>query len=141
MKKACDEYFYLPHRSEHRGVGGLFFDDLNSGNFGEDFRTGKVYRIFVSTRIFSNLQPTSKYVLWKKRENFSFIGEVDMQSSIFLHDRGTKYGIQSGRRIESVLSSMPPLASWVYNFPVEEESQERSLTEYYLIPRDWVKTH
>jgi len=139
MKKDCDSYFYLPHRGEHRGIGGLFFDDFNSASFEST--------LALVERIGNSFLPLYEEIFTSKNKlNFS---EQNRQFQLFrrgryvefnlLHDRGTKYGLQSGRKVENVLASMPPLVSWVYNYPILEGSPEHRLTNFFLKPRNWLK--
>jgi coproporphyrinogen III oxidase len=139
MKKDCDNYFYLTHRQEHRGIGGLFFDDWNRDGFEKSFQLVK--------DIGDTFMPSFQSI-FERRHRMSF---TDNNRHFQLHrrgryvefnlvnDRGTKYGLESGRRIESVLSSMPPLASWNYDFIPEHGSEEERLTSFFLVPRDWLK--
>ena len=139
MKKKCDEYFYLPHRDEQRGIGGLFFDDLTSKDFNTTFA--------IVEKIGESFLPLYKEI-FHRRESEEF-SEKNRAFQLYrrgryaefnlLIDRGTKYGLQSGRRVENVLASMPPLASWVYEYPLEEGSPEHLLTDFYLKPKDWIK--
>ena len=138
LKATCDEYFYLPHRDECRGVGGLFFDDWNKDGFDMSFS-------FVRGLGDSFLQAYGPIL--ERRKNTPY-GEREREFQLYrrgryaefnlVHDRGTRYGLQSGRRIESVLASMPPLASWRYNYVPEPGSEEAKLTDYFLKPRDWI---
>ena len=138
LKRKCDEYFYLPHRDECRGVGGVFFDDWILDGFGPSFDfTRRVGDAFLpayepifrrrSTTPYSDEQ--RQFQLYRRGRYAEFNLAID---------RGTKYGLQSGRRIESVLASLPPLVRWEYNFQPDPESAEEKLTEYYLKPRDWL---
>ncbi|MFL6870503.1 MAG: oxygen-dependent coproporphyrinogen oxidase [Candidatus Azotimanducaceae bacterium] len=139
FKAACDEYFYLPHRQETRGVGGIFFDDWSEGGFNASFKLVK--------SVGDSFLPAYIPIFAKRKdEEFS-----DAQREFQLYrrgryaefnlaiDRGTRYGLQSGRRVESVLASLPPLAKWIYNYQAEPNSREAELTEYYLKPQDWLK--
>ena len=136
-KKWCDEYFYLKHRDETRGVGGLFFDDLNGWEFDKCFD----YMQAVGKGFIDAYVP-----LMSKRKNTPFT-ENHRQFQLYrrgryvefnlVFDRGTLFGLQSGGRTESILMSMPPLARWEYNFQAEADSEEAKLSEY-LVPRDWV---
>ena len=136
-KKWCDEYFYLKHRDETRGVGGLFFDDLNGWEFDKCFD----YMQAVGKGFIDAYVP-----LMSKRKNTPFT-ENHRQFQLYrrgryvefnlVFDRGTLFGLQSGGRTESILMSMPPLARWEYNFRAEAGSEEAKLSEY-LVPRDWV---
>ncbi|GAD81139.1 oxygen-dependent coproporphyrinogen oxidase [Vibrio ezurae] len=136
-KKWCDEYFYLPHRGETRGVGGLFFDDLNKWSFEKSF----AYIQAVGEGF------TKAYVpIIEKRKNTPFT-EQQRQFQLYrrgryvefnlVYDRGTLFGLQSNGRTESILMSMPPLARWEYNYQVAEGSHEDRLYKEYLVPREW----
>jgi coproporphyrinogen III oxidase len=138
FKKNCDEYFFLPHRAETRGVGGLFFDDLVRGSFEETFALvrsigdhyPKAYLPIVKRRMGTP---------WGERErDFQLYRRGRYVEFNLLYDRGTRYGLESGRRVESVLASMPPLARWIYAFVPEPGSPEEELTRTFLRPRDWL---
>jgi len=137
-KKWCDEYFYLKHRDETRGVGGLFFDDLNQW----DFETCLDYIKAVGQGFIDAYLP-----IMNKRKGLQY-GEQQRQFQLYrrgryvefnlVFDRGTLFGLQSGGRTESILMSMPPLARWEYNFQAEANSAEAKLNDY-LMPRSWLK--
>lgn len=137
-KKWCDDYFYLKHRNETRGVGGLFFDDLNQWGFEQCFEfmqaVGKGY--------------IDAYVpIIEKRKNTEFT-EHQRQFQLYrrgryvefnlVYDRGTLFGLQTGGRTESILMSMPPLVRWEYNYHPVEGTAEFKLSERYLKPQDWL---
>ena len=136
-KKWCDKYFYLKHRDETRGVGGLFFDDLNKWDFEQCFDYIKA----VGTGFIDAYVP-----LMEKRKNTPF-DENNRQFQLYrrgryvefnlVFDRGTLFGLQSGGRTESILMSMPPLARWEYNFQADQDSPEAAL-QHYLVPQDWL---
>lgn len=137
-KKWCDEYFTLKHRNEARGVGGLFFDDLNQGGFercfalaqavGNGFLTG--YLPIVERR---------KQMPWGERERqFQLYRRGRYVEFNLVWDRGTLFGLQSGGRTESILMSMPPLVRWEYGYQPEPGSPEAELTERFLPVRDWI---
>ena len=136
-KKWCDEYFYLKHRNETRGVGGLFFDDLNQW----DFETCLDYIKAVGQGFIDAYVP-----IINKRKNTEFNDE-HRQFQLYrrgryvefnlVFDRGTLFGLQSGGRTESILMSMPPLVRWEYNFQAEPNTEEAKLTDY-LVARDWL---
>ncbi|MCE0556568.1 oxygen-dependent coproporphyrinogen oxidase [Motilimonas sp. E26] len=136
-KKWCDEYFFLKHRNETRGVGGLFFDDLNKWPF-ED--------CFAFMQAVGNGYCDAYLPIMARRKNTPFT-EQQRQFQLYrrgryvefnlVWDRGTLFGLQSGGRTESILMSMPPLARWEYNLQVEPDSLEAKLTQY-LVPRDWL---
>ena len=138
LKATCDEYFYLGHRQECRGVGGIFFDDWTEGGFEESL--GFVQGI--GDTFLNAYQPIlarRKGEPYSERErDFQLYRRGRYAEFNLAIDRGTKYGLQSGRRIESVLASLPPLVKWIYNFKAEPGSREAELTEYYLKPRDWL---
>ncbi|ENM5787602.1 oxygen-dependent coproporphyrinogen oxidase [Vibrio metoecus] len=135
-KAWCDRYFYLPHRNETRGIGGLFFDDLNEWPFEQCFAymqaVGEGY--------------TQAYVpIVEKRKNTPFT-ERERQFQLYRRgryvefnlvlDRGTLFGLQTGGRTESILMSMPPLARWEYAYQPESGTPEAQLREF-LVPREW----
>lgn len=134
----CDDYFFLTHRQEPRGIGGLFFDDLCSGDFDRDFgflqSVGDsfltAYRPIVEHR-----QPMG----WGERERqFQLYRRGRYVEFNLVHDRGTLFGLQSGGRTESILMSLPPLVRWDYNRHPEPGSPEAALTEYFLTRRNWL---
>ncbi len=137
-KRWCDEYFYLPHRHEPRGIGGLFFDDLNDWGFDRCFGFMRsvgdhflpAYRPIVQRR---------KSLSWGERERkFQLYRRGRYVEFNLIYDRGTLFGLQSGGRTESILMSMPPLASWEYDWHPGEGSPEADLYRLFLQPRDWV---
>ncbi len=138
FKKWCDEYFYLKHRGEPRGVGGLFFDDLNEWDFGKSFAFMQsvgdhyleAYLPIVSRR---------KAIDYGERErDFQLYRRGRYVEFNLVYDRGTLFGLQTGGRTESILMSMPPLVKWRYNWQPEPGSPEAELYEKYLVPRDWI---
>lgn len=138
LKQQCDEYFYLSHRQECRGVGGIFFDDWTAGGFEASFDFVK--------RVGDSFLPAYMPIFDGRKEQPYSEAQRDFQlyrrgryaEFNLAIDRGTKYGLQSGRRIESVLASLPPLVKWVYNYEAPEGSPEERLVTYYLQPRDWL---
>jgi coproporphyrinogen III oxidase len=137
FKKACDEYFYLPHRGEARGIGGLFFDDFAEGGF------GRVLALVESIgshyiRAYLPIVERRKHTPFGEREReFQLYRRGRYAEFNLVYDRGTKYGLASGRRIESVLASLPPLAAWRYEFAPAPGSREEGLVSEFLRPRDW----
>jgi coproporphyrinogen III oxidase len=137
-KKWCDEYFFLKHRNEPRGVGGVFFDDLNEGGF---------ERCFNLTQAVGNAF-TKAYlpVLAKRRDTAYGERERDFQAYRrgryvefnLVWDRGTLFGLQSGGRTESILMSLPPIVKWRYDWKPEAGTPEAALYEIYLQPQEWV---
>ncbi|HTO52708.1 MAG TPA: oxygen-dependent coproporphyrinogen oxidase [Myxococcota bacterium] len=137
LKKACDEYFFLPHRGEPRGIGGLFFDDFAEGGFEAAFALVRS----IGDRYLPAYLPIverRKHTAFGERERgFQLYRRGRYVEFNLVYDRGTKYGMQSGRRIESVLASMPPLAAWRYDFHADPGSPEERLTTEFLRPREW----
>ncbi|MCC7516039.1 MAG: oxygen-dependent coproporphyrinogen oxidase [Pseudomonadales bacterium] len=137
-KKWCDEYFYLKHRNEQRGVGGLFFDDLNQWGF---------EKCFAFLRAVGDSYLTAYRPIIARRKSMSY-GEHQRQFQLYrrgryveynlVYDRGTLFGLQTGGRTESILMSLPPLVSWHYNWHPETGSAEAKLYSHYIVPREWV---
>lgn len=138
FKKWCDEYFYLKHRMEPRGIGGLFFDDLNDW----DFET-----CFAFIQAIGNAYTKAYIPIIKRRKNTSFT-EQQREFQAFrrgryvefnlVYDRGTLFGLQSGGRTESILMSLPPEVRWGYNWHPVPNTPEAELTEYFLTNRNWL---
>ena len=137
FKQQCDDYFYLPHREEGRGIGGLFFDDLNEPDFETCF--GIAVRVCEQFRAaYSTIFNHRKSDLWcATDENWMLHRRGRYAEFNLIYDRGTRYGLQSGRRVESVLASMPPRASWTYEHEAETDEQ-RELMNCLRNPRDWL---
>jgi coproporphyrinogen III oxidase len=137
-KKWCDDYFYLKHRDETRGVGGLFFDDLNEWGFEKSFEfmqaVGNGY-LDAYVPIVEKRKETS---YTDAERGFQLYRRGRYVEFNLVYDRGTLFGLQSGGRTESILMSMPPLARWEYNYQPPSGSKEANLTENYLKPRDWL---
>lgn len=138
FKETCDEYFFLSHRQEARGIGGIFFDDLEEPDWETCFaflRSVGDHFLPAYLPIFERRCETPygererDFQLWRRGRYAEFN---------LVWDRGTKYGLQSGRRIESVLASMPPVVHWKYDYQPEPGSPEAALAEKFLTPRDWV---
>ena len=138
LKAWCDEYFFLPHRQETRGVGGVFFDDWSEGGFDQSLAFVKS----IGDAILPAYQPILERRLGtpytEGQKEFQLYRRGRYAEFNLAIDRGTKYGIQSGRRIESVLASMPPQAIWKYNWQPEPGTHEAELYENYLKPVDWL---
>ena len=138
FKSWCDEYFYLPHRGEARGVGGLFFDDLNDWDFATSFD-------FVRAVGDSFLEAYLPIVERRRQTSFA---DRERQFQLYrrgryvefnlVYDRGTLFGLQSDGRVEAILMSLPPLVRWEYDYQPDPGSPEARLTEYFLQARDWV---
>ena len=138
LKSWCDDYFYLSHRQEARGVGGLFFDDWTEGGFIRSFDFVKSIGDHILPAYVPILEKRKDTPFGKKEEEFLLYRRGRYAEFNLAIDRGTRYGIQSGRRIESVLASMPPRAIWKYNWQPEPGSAESKLYDEFLPIRDWV---
>jgi len=139
-KKWCDDYFYLKHRDEPRGVGGLFFDDLNEEGFEKSFAfmqsVGdhyiKAYRPIVAKRKDTPYgEEQKKFQLYRRGRYVEF-------NLVF--DRGTIFGLQTGGRTESILMSLPPVVHWDYNWQPQPGTPEAKLYSDFLVHRDWLGT-
>ena len=136
-KKWCDEYFHLKHRNETRGVGGLFFDDLNKWEFDKCFDYMKaVGKGFLDAYI-PLMEKRKAMPFDDNHRQFQLYRRGRYVEFNLVFDRGTLFGLQSGGRTESILMSMPPLARWEYNFQPEAGSPEAALQDY-LVPQDWL---
>ncbi len=138
FKKWCDDYFYLPHRAEPRGVGGIFFDYLE----------GDLERLFGFVRDCGDALPGSYLPIARRRKDLPY-GERERAFQEFrrgryvefnlIYDRGTLFGLKTGGRTESILMSLPPVARWRYDYRPEPGSREAELYDVYLTPRDWAE--
>jgi coproporphyrinogen III oxidase len=137
-KKWCDEYFYLPHRNETRGVGGLFFDDLNEGGFEHCFEFMRSVGDHYIQGYLPIVQKRKDTLYGTRERNFQLYRRGRYVEFNFIYDRGTLFGLQSGGRTESILMSMPPVAHWQYNWNPKQGSPEAELYETYLKPQNWL---
>jgi coproporphyrinogen III oxidase len=137
-KKWCDEYFFLKHRNEPRGIGGIFFDDLNEGGFD---------RCFDLVRAVGDRFTAAYLPICERRRNLPYEErERDFQAYRrgryvefnLVWDRGTLFGLQSGGRTEAILMSLPPIVKWRYDWHPEPGSAEEKLYTDFLPPRDWL---
>ncbi|TDB61074.1 oxygen-dependent coproporphyrinogen oxidase [Photorhabdus khanii] len=137
-KKWCDEYFYIKHRNEARGIGGLFYDDLNTPDFEHCFHfTQDIGKGFISAYL--PIVEKRKNILWRERERqFQLYRRGRYVEFNLVWDRGTLFGLQSGGRTESILMSMPPLARWEYDYHPEPGSAEASLYTDFLPEKNWI---
>lgn len=137
-KKWCDEYFFLKHRNEPRGIGGLFFDDLNEWGF---------TRCFEFVQCVGEHFPKAYLPIVQRRRHMPY-GEREREFQLYrrgryvefnlVYDRGTLFGLQSGGRTESILMSLPPLVRWRYDWRPAPGTPEAELYEKFLHPRDWL---
>jgi Coproporphyrinogen III oxidase len=138
FKQWCDDYFFLKHRNEARGVGGLFFDDYNAGGFEQSFA--------LMRSVGDSYMPAYQPIM-ARRKNQAY-GDHERQFQLYrrgryvefnlVYDRGTLFGLQTGGRTESILMSLPPLVRWEYNWQPPAGSPEAELYEKFLPARDWV---
>ena len=138
FKKQCDDYFYLKHRQEPRGIGGLFFDDLNEWDFEKTFE-------FMQS-VGNSFLPAYMPIVKRRKKHPYGLTERDFQSYRrgryvefnLVYDRGTLFGLQSNGRTESILMSLPPRVSWRYDWQPAAGSREEELYVQYLQPRSWI---
>ena len=136
-KKWCDEYFYLKHRKETRGVGGIFFDDLSEPGFEASFALLRsVGNAFIPAYL-PMVEKRRSIPFTERERDFQAYRRGRYVEFNLVFDRGTLFGLQSGGRTESILLSMPPSAAWRYNWQAQANSPEAALSQY-LTPRDWV---
>jgi len=137
-KEWCDKYFVLPHRGETRGVGGLFFDDMNLPDFASCF----AFQRAVGDAFLEGWLPIAArrrdQPFGERERSFQLYRRGRYVEFNLLFDRGTAFGLQSAGRVESILMSLPPLARWEYGYSPEPGSAEAQLTRDYLRPRDWL---
>ncbi|OGT44887.1 MAG: coproporphyrinogen III oxidase [Gammaproteobacteria bacterium RIFCSPHIGHO2_12_FULL_38_11] len=140
FKKNADEYFYLKHRKECRGIGGLFFDDLNALSFEDCFSFQQaVGNSFMDAYIpIVEKRKTIEYT--QQHRDFQSYRRGRYVEFNLVFDRGTLFGLQFGGRTEAILMSLPPVVNWIYDFVPSKNSLEEKLTNYYLKPREWVVT-
>jgi len=138
FKTWCDEYFYLKHRKEQRGVGGIFFDDFSELGLDESqAMTKSVGDAFLTAYL--PIVKRRQYLPWGERErNFQLYRRGRYVEFNLIYDRGTQFGLQSGGRTESILLSMPPQAAWSYQYTPEANSPEAELSARFLQRRAWI---
>ena len=137
-KQWCDSYFFLPHRGETRGVGGLFFDDLNAWGFEQSF----AFMQSVGDHFMRAYEPIvnrrREHPYTDRERQFQLYRRGRYVEFNLVYDRGTLFGLQSGGRTESILMSLPPMVRWEYGYTPAADSPEARLTDYWLKPRDWL---
>ncbi|MFL1466871.1 oxygen-dependent coproporphyrinogen oxidase [Marinobacter sp. HN1S83] len=139
FKHWCDEYFYLKHRDEPRGIGGLFFDDHNTGDFARDFGLMQAVGSSYIDAYEPIVQRRKDLPYTEQQRDFQLYRRGRYVEFNLVYDRGTLFGLQSGGRTESILMSLPPLVRWDYNRSAEAGSEEARLTDYFLTDRDWLE--
>ena len=141
FKRWCDEYFFLQHRNEPRGVGGLFFDDLNDWGFERCFDFLQSVGNHYLPAYLPILERRKDTPYGERERNFQLYRRGRYVEFNLVYDRGTLFGLQSDGRTESILMSLPPLVSWRYDWHPESGSPEARLYEQFLTPRDWLADH
>jgi coproporphyrinogen III oxidase len=138
FKKWCDEYFYLKHRKEPRGIGGIFFDDLSKPDFDTCFSLAKSVGDHFLEAYLPILERRLVMPYGDHERDFQAYRRGRYVEFNLVWDRGTLFGLQSGGRTESILMSLPPIVKWRYDWKPEPGSPEEKLYTDFLIGRDWV---
>ena len=137
-KKWCDDYFYLKHRDEPRGIGGLFFDDLNEGGFDRCFGFMRSVGDHYLKAYLPIVQKRRHTDFGQRERDFQLYRRGRYVEFNLVYDRGTLFGLQTGGRTESILMSLPPVVNWRYNWRPEPGTPEAELYETFLKPTDWL---
>ncbi|HEY8118712.1 MAG TPA: oxygen-dependent coproporphyrinogen oxidase [Methylophilaceae bacterium] len=138
FKKQCDEYFYLKHRKEPRGIGGIFFDDFNELGFERSFALQKAVGDSFLNAYLPILQRRKDTSYGERERDFQAYRRGRYVEFNLVYDRGTLFGLQSNGRTESILMSMPPIVKWRYDWKPTEGSPEAKLYSDFLVDRDWL---
>lgn len=138
FKKNCDEYFYLKHRQEPRGIGGLFFDDLHEWGFAKSFAFMQGVGDAFLPAYLPIVQRRANTIYGERERDFQLYRRGRYVEFNLIYDRGTLFGLQFGGRTESILVSLPPSVHWRYNWQPKAGTAEAQLYDYYLIPKDWL---
>jgi len=138
FKQWCDEYFFLKHRNEQRGVGGIFFDDFSEPGFEQSFAMLRSVGDAFLPAYLPIVERRRDTVYGEREREFQLYRRGRYVEFNLVWDRGTHFGLQSGGRTESILLSMPPLASWAYRREPEAGTPEAALTRDFLVRREWV---
>jgi coproporphyrinogen III oxidase len=137
LKQWCDDYFYLKHRNEPRGIGGLFFDDWNQPDFATAFALTRSVGDHYLPAYLPIVQRRRDHEYGSREREFQLYRRGRYVEFNLVYDRGTLFGLQSGGRTESILMSLPPLVAWHYGYQPAPGTPEARLYERYLRPRDW----
>jgi coproporphyrinogen III oxidase len=138
-KRWCDDYFFLKHRNEARGIGGLFFDDLNAGGFERCFKFLRAVGDSYLEAYLPIIERRKNQLYGEREREFQLLRRGRYVEFNLVYDRGTLFGLQTGGRTESILMSLPPLVRWEYNYQPQAGTPEAALSERYLVPRDWAR--
>ena len=136
-KKWCDDYFYIKHRNEQRGIGGLFFDDLNEPGFDKSFAFMRSVGNHYLEGYLPIVQRRKNEIYNQAQRDFQLYRRGRYVEFNLVYDRGTLFGLQTGGRTESILMSLPPVVHFEYNRQEAPGSEEEKLYKYYLQPKDW----
>ncbi|HQY06014.1 MAG TPA: oxygen-dependent coproporphyrinogen oxidase [Lacunisphaera sp.] len=137
FKQWCDEYFFIKHRGEPRGIGGLFFDDFNSPGFVDSFRFLRSVGDAFLPAYLPIVQRRKATPFGERERDFQLYRRGRYAEFNLVQDRGTIFGLQSGGRTESILMSLPPLVAWRYDWKPEPGTPEARLYDHFLKPTDW----
>jgi coproporphyrinogen III oxidase len=140
FKQGCDEYFFLKHRGEPRGIGGIFFDDFNEPGFERSFALMRQVGDAFLPAYLPIVQRRKKLAHGQRERDFQLYRRGRYVEFNLVWDRGTLFGLQSGGRTESILMSLPPLVTWRYDWKPAPGTPEARLYEHYLRPRDWANS-
>ena len=140
FKKECDDYFYLKHRKEPRGIGGIFFDDFNALGFEKSFAMQRAVGDSFLNAYLPIVQARKDTVYGERERDFQAYRRGRYVEFNLVYDRGTLFGLQSNGRTESILLSMPPIVKWRYDWKPEANSAEAKLYSDFLIAKDWLAT-
>ena len=138
FKEWCDDYFYLKHRKEARGVGGIFFDDFHALGFDDSFAMQRSVGDSFLLAYLPILLRRKDLPFDEAQRDFQAYRRGRYVEFNLVYDRGTLFGLQSGGRTESILMSMPPIVKWRYNWSPEPDTPEAVLYQRYLVPQDWL---
>jgi len=138
FKQWCDEYFYLKHRSEPRGIGGIFFDDFHERDFDFSFSLMQSVGEHFLSSYMPILQRRSAMPYSERERDFQAYRRGRYVEFNLVWDRGTLFGLQSGGRTESILMSLPPIVKWRYDWQPEKGSEEERLYREFLVVKDWL---
>ncbi len=138
FKKACDDYFYLPHRKEPRGIGGIFFDDFNALGFEKSFAMQRAVGDSFLQAYLPIVQRRKDTPFGERERDFQAYRRGRYVEFNLVYDRGTLFGLQSNGRTESILLSMPPIVKWRYDWKPAANSAEAKLYSDFLIAKDWL---
>ncbi|KTC64906.1 oxygen-dependent coproporphyrinogen III oxidase (plasmid) [Legionella adelaidensis] len=138
FKEWCDRYFYLTHRNEARGIGGLFFDDYNAISFDHSFGVMRSIGDHFIKGYVPIVERRKETLFGEREKSFQLYRRGRYVEFNLIYDRGTLFGLQSGGRTESILMSLPPVVNWAYNWQPEKDSEEEKLYTQFLPVRAWI---